>query len=118
MKTVLACLVVIGAVALAGIETNGQGRIELTALSTDAVASGASAESVVTWVDYDLGFTTPIVFDSGFSNVIPAEIGTFAVDRGDHLIEVMGETSGFFYVDADNGFMLFPENTTTIFDIK
>lgn len=82
------------------------------------LTDGASAESLVSWVDYDLGFTTPIVYDSGYSNVLPAEIATFAIVRGDHLIEVMGEDSGFFYVDETNGFMLYPENTTTIFDIQ
>lgn len=85
---------------------------------------GASAEAVVTWLDYDLGGANeePIVYDwgqaAGYSNVLPAEIGGFTVYRGEHLVEVAGETSGFFYVDVNNGFMLFPENTTTVFDIQ
>lgn len=85
---------------------------------------GASAEAVVTWLNYDLGGVnqTPIVYDwgnaAGFSNVLPAEIGGFSVYRGEHLVEVAGETTGFFYVDVNNGFMLFPENTTTVFDIR
>lgn len=80
---------------------------------------GAAAECVTTWVDYDLGFTDPVVFDSGLENVCPNEIGTFSLYRGDHLIEVAGDESGFFYIDANTGgFIFLPEGTTTVFQIQ